>query len=187
MIADVQHDPRTQRRGRIVIVTMIVGFLVVCAALGWFLVHREQEEARLAELTRPGLLTVGVPPLELEIEELSALPDHRGLVATYRHSDGEAVSQLRLLNLRAGSDPNLCELLIGVAAIAGALLVLAMVGSGALAGAMSPGWTSPQRPWARPRSSKRRGNCGRAPWSCSWATRRPSTTRGCAPTSTRPS
>ena len=114
MIADVQHDPRTQRRGRIVIVTMIVGFLVVCAALGWFLVHREQEEARLAELTRPGLLTVGVPPLELEIEELSALPDHRGLVATYRHSDGEAVSQLRLLNLRAGSDPNLCELLIGV-------------------------------------------------------------------------
>lgn len=102
---------RTQRRGRIVIVTMIVGFLAVCAVLGIFLWQREQEETRLAELTAPGLRSMGVPELPQEIHDVTALDSNRGLVATYVDGDGAAVPELRLLNLRVGADPGLCELL----------------------------------------------------------------------------
>lgn len=118
MSATRQHDGQdlrtVQRRGRAVIVAVIVLFLVACGALGWFLVQRQHEEARLAEVRAPGLLSVGVPPLEFEIDEVAALPDNRGLVTTYRYADGEPVSQLRLLNIRAGADPDLCELLVAV-------------------------------------------------------------------------
>lgn len=118
MSATLHHEGEdqraVQRRGRAVIVGIIVLFLLACGALGWFLVQRQQEEDRLAELTAPGLLSVGVPPLEFAIDEVSALPDNRGLATTYRYADGEPVSQLRLLNIRAGNDPDLCELLVTV-------------------------------------------------------------------------
>lgn len=115
MTTEVPEDlRRAQRRGRIVIVSLIVLFLAVCVALGAFLWQREREEARLAELTAPGLLAVGVPGLEWEIDEVSALEDNRGLVTTYRDSDGEPVRQFRLLNIRAGGDQDLCDVLATV-------------------------------------------------------------------------
>lgn len=90
--------------------------LVALALLGsviWF-IAAQGRAAHLEELRGPGLLAVGVPDLEWSIDEVSVLEDNRGLVTTYRYADGEPVSQFRLLNLRAGSGDDLCELLIAV-------------------------------------------------------------------------
>lgn len=111
MIADVTGDQRVQRRGRIVIVTIIVLFLLACAVLGVFLWQRQQEEQRLGELTAPGLLSVGVPPLAQDIDALAPLENNRGLVATYRDADGEPLTQFRLLNIRVGPGLDLCAAL----------------------------------------------------------------------------
>lgn len=115
MATEAPEDLRgRQRRGRVVIVAIIAAFLVACLALGILLWQRTQAEDRLAELTAPGLASVGVPPLEFEIDELAPLENNRGLVTTYLYSDGEPVTQLRLLNLRAGSGMDLCAVLVEV-------------------------------------------------------------------------
>ncbi|MCK0110636.1 hypothetical protein MWU75_00555 [Ornithinimicrobium sp. F0845] len=109
-----QDLQRVQRRGRLVIATIIALFVLVCVALGVFLWQRQQQENRLAELTKTGLLAVGLPPLTFEIDEVSALENNRGLVTTYRYADGEPVSQFRLLNLRVGTGQDPCEVLTRV-------------------------------------------------------------------------
>lgn len=111
MIPDVTDSRSVQRRGRIVIVAMIALFLLVCVALGVFLWQRQQEENRLAELTRPGLLTVAVPQWGQPIDDVQPLEDNRGLVITYLNRDGEPDPQLRALNLRVGVGMDLCEVL----------------------------------------------------------------------------
>lgn len=102
---------RVQRRGRIVIVGIIALFLVACAALGIFLMQREQEESRLEELRRPGLLAVASPDWHHPIHAVEPLENNRGLVITYADEDGDPIGQLRTLNIRAGTDPDLCALL----------------------------------------------------------------------------
>lgn len=109
-----EDAPRTPRQGRGVIATITVLFLVVGALTGWFLIQNQRQQDRLAELTAPGLLAVGVPPLAWQIDDVSALEDNRGLVTTYRYADGEPVREFRLLNLRAGSGEDLCGLLTAV-------------------------------------------------------------------------
>ncbi|WP_109471602.1 hypothetical protein [Ornithinimicrobium cavernae] len=108
MTADLR---RAQRRGRIVIVTIIALFLLTVAALGWFLVQREGEEARLAELRAAGLTVVALPDLGLEPHDLQPLERNRGLAVTYAEPDGRPTPTTRALTLRTGADPDPCALL----------------------------------------------------------------------------
>lgn len=111
MIPDVRGDRGVQRRARVVIVVMIALFLLVCAALGSFLWQRQQEENRLDALRRPGLVAVGAPSWGPPIHSVEPLAGNVGLVVRYAADDGEPLTGVRVLNLRAPSDPDLCALL----------------------------------------------------------------------------
>ncbi|NLG20102.1 MAG: hypothetical protein GX555_01545 [Actinomycetales bacterium] len=111
MIADVTDDQRVQRRGRIVIVAIIALFLLACAALGVFLWQRQQHEAQLDALRRTGLLSVGAPDWGYPIHSVEPLEDNVGLEIRYADDDGEPMTGVRALNLRAGTDADLCALL----------------------------------------------------------------------------
>lgn len=110
---DQTRDPRpSQRRGQVVIVSMIVVFVLVCAALGVFLWQRQQSEDQLAELSAPGLTAVAVPQWGPTVADATPLASNRGLQITYADADGEPVAHLRAINLRVlGQDPDLCQLL----------------------------------------------------------------------------
>lgn len=112
MTAGTDEELRgAQRRGRVVIVAIIALFLLVCAALGVFLWQRQQEEARLDALRRPGLLSVGAPSWGPPIHSVEPLKGNVGLVIRYADEDGEPMNGVRALNLRASMDPDLCALL----------------------------------------------------------------------------
>lgn len=102
---------RTQRRGRVVIVTMIALFLLVCVILGVFLWQRQQEENRFAALQRTGLITAGAPDWGYPIASVEPLERNLGLVVRY-DQDGEVYADsFRAVNVRAGADPDPCALL----------------------------------------------------------------------------
>lgn len=112
VIADVSQDQQTQRRGRIVIVAMIVGFLLVCAVLGVFLWQRQQEEDRFDALRQTGLIAVAAPVWPDPIASVEPLERNIGLVVRYAQ-DGDVSEDYgpRALNLRAGTNPDPCALL----------------------------------------------------------------------------
>lgn len=110
-IREPEDLQRAQRRGRIVIVSVVALFLAVCVALGLFLWQREQQEGQLEELTRAGLTSVAVPQWGPPVAEVAPLEDNQGLSITYRDTDGTTVPQLRALNLRAGPSTDSCEVL----------------------------------------------------------------------------
>lgn len=110
MLPNVTGDERVQRRGRVVIVAMIVIFLLVSAALGVIIWQRNQEEARVGPLLQTGVSRAGAPDWPDPIAAIESLPPDVGVVVRYAPEGQEpAADGPRALNLRVSFASDACQ------------------------------------------------------------------------------